>query len=123
MKRTQIYIREDQAKRIAERAADQGISKAEAIRRILDAAFETDVEADARSGILATAGLLPDAPDWATWQGSVRGRPAVTRLEVLEPPAVEDFDELLARARSAAEQVGLEKSEIARAVAKVRSTR
>lgn len=47
----------------------------------------------------------------------------VVVFKVLEPPAVTEFDELLARARSAAKQVGLERSEIARAVAKVRASR
>jgi AbrB family looped-hinge helix DNA binding protein len=47
----------------------------------------------------------------------------VVIFKVLVPPAVAEFDELLARARSAAQQVGLKKSEIARAVAKVRATR
>ncbi|MBA2668234.1 MAG: ribbon-helix-helix protein, CopG family, partial [Trueperaceae bacterium] len=41
MKRTQIYIREDQARRIAERAEERGVSQAEVIRQILDAALDT----------------------------------------------------------------------------------
>ena len=52
------------------------------IRQILDAALDTgDAEAEARAGILATARILRDAPDWPTWQRSVRGRSAATRLE------------------------------------------
>jgi hypothetical protein len=82
MKRTQIYIREDQARRIEERAEERGVSQAEVIRQILDAALDTgDAEAEARAGILATAGILRDAPDWPTWQRSVRGRSAATRLD------------------------------------------
>jgi hypothetical protein len=82
MKRTQIYIRDDQAARIAERAEERGLSQAEVIRQILDAALDTgDAEAEARAAIMATAGLLRDAPDWREWQRSVRGRSAAQRLE------------------------------------------
>jgi hypothetical protein len=85
MKRTQIYIRDDQAERILERAEERGISQAEVIRQILDAALDTgDAEAEARAAILATAGVLQDAPDWPEWQRSVRGRSAAERLDELE---------------------------------------
>jgi hypothetical protein len=86
MRRTQIYIREDQAQRILERAEERGISQAEVIRQILDAALDTgDAEAEARAAIVATAGVLRDAPDWPAWQRSVRGRTAVERFDELEP--------------------------------------
>lgn len=50
------------------------------IRQILDAALETgDSEAEARTGILATAGILPEAPAWPEWQAAVRGRSAAER--------------------------------------------
>jgi hypothetical protein len=82
MRRTQIYIRDDQARRIAERADERGISQAEVIRQILDAALDTgDAEAEARAGIVATAGILRDAPDWPEWQRTVRGRLAAQRLD------------------------------------------
>jgi hypothetical protein len=85
MKRTQIYIREDQAQRILEQAEERGVSQAELIRQILDAALDTgDAEAEARAAILATAGVLPDAPDWPEWQRSVRGRTAADRLDELD---------------------------------------
>jgi len=85
MKRTQIYIREDQAERIVGLAEERGISQAEVIRQILDAALDTgDAEAEARAAILATAGILRDAPDWPDWQRSVRGRTAAERLDAQE---------------------------------------
>ena len=85
MKRTQIYIREDQAQRILEEAEERGVSQAELIRQILDAALDTgDAEAEARAAILATAGVLRDAPDWPEWQRSVRGRTAADRLDELD---------------------------------------
>jgi hypothetical protein len=81
MKRTQIYITEEQAARIRQLARDRGVSQAQVIRQVLDDALETgDPEAEARAGILATAGILRDAPDWPEWQARVRGRTADERL-------------------------------------------
>jgi hypothetical protein len=81
MKRTQVYLTEEQDRRLAQVARDRGISKARALRWALDAALETgDTEVEARSIILATAGLLADYPDWPQWQRDVRGRTAAQRL-------------------------------------------
>lgn len=84
MKRTQIYITENQADRIQQLAESRRVSKAEVIRRILDEALETgDSEAESKSGILATAGMLADYPDWPEWLNSVRGESADARLAEL----------------------------------------
>ncbi len=84
MRRTQIYITEEQADRIAELAEFRRVSKAEVIRGILDAALSIgDIEAEARAGIQATAGVIRDAPDWQEWQEAVRGRSAEERLRKL----------------------------------------
>lgn len=81
MRRTQIYITEEQNRQLTKMAADREISKAEAIRQILDRALDTsDAEAEARSVIEATAGLCADYPDWPEWLRSVRGRSADERL-------------------------------------------
>lgn len=81
MRRTQIYITDEQASQIKQLARSRRVSNAQVIRQILDAALETgDAEAEARAGILATAGILPDAPDWPDWQARVRGRAAGQRL-------------------------------------------
>lgn len=81
MKRTQIYITDEQATQVKQLARSRRTSKAHVIRQILDAAFETgDAEAEARAGILATAGILPEARDWPEWQAAVRGRSASERL-------------------------------------------
>jgi hypothetical protein len=81
MQRTQIYITDEQAREIKALARRRRLSMASVIRQILDAALETgDAEAEARAGIIATAGVLPDAPDWPEWQASVRGRSAADRL-------------------------------------------
>ena len=81
MKRTQVYLTDDQDRRLGEIAAERRISKASALRWALDTALSTgDTEAQAREIILATAGILADHPDWAEWQRSVRGRTAADRL-------------------------------------------
>lgn len=81
MQRTQIYITDEQAREIKAIARRRRISMAQVIRQILDSALETgDPEAEARAGILATAGILPEAPDWPEWQAAVRGRSAASRL-------------------------------------------
>jgi hypothetical protein len=81
MRRTQIYITDQQERRLAERARDEGVSKAEVIRRILDRAFGGDGgEAEALAVIRATAGICADYPDWQEWQRQVRGRSADARL-------------------------------------------
>lgn len=82
MKRTQIYITDEQERRLAQTARDERISKAEAIRRILDRALDTgDSEAEARAVIEDTAGICADYPEWPEWQRAVRGRTASKRLE------------------------------------------
>lgn len=81
MKRTQIYITEEQAVRIRDIARDRGVSQAHVIRKMLDDALETgDPEAEARAAIIATAGVLAGAPDWPEWQARTRGRSADERL-------------------------------------------
>jgi predicted transcriptional regulator len=81
MKRTQIYITDEQAAQVKHLAHSRRTSRAHVIRQILDAALDTgDAEAEARAGILATAGILPEAPDWPEWQAAVRGRSAAERL-------------------------------------------
>ena len=81
MRRTQIYITDDQDRLLARRARDERISKAEAIRRILDQALDAgDHEAEARTIIRASAGICADYPDWPEWQRAVRGKTAAERL-------------------------------------------
>lgn len=86
MRRTQIYITEEQESLIAARASDAGVPKAEIIRRILDEGLRLDDGLDQRrQAIQATAGLLPDAEDWESWLASVRGAGGDERLRRLEP--------------------------------------
>lgn len=84
MRRTQIYLTEEQRRRLARRAADAGASQAEVIRRILDAALGIARRPDERlAAVDETAGLLADYPDWAEWLGGVRGRASAERLRDL----------------------------------------
>jgi hypothetical protein len=84
MERTQIYLSTEQRRQIARLAKDEGISQAELIRRILDRALGfDDGAADRVAAIDATAGVLPDAPDWPEWLNDVRGNSADERLSSL----------------------------------------
>jgi Arc/MetJ-type ribon-helix-helix transcriptional regulator len=81
MRRTQIYITEEQAKQIRDIAQARNVSQAEVIRQILDAALDAgNAEGEALAAIRASAGILPDAPGWEEWQAEVRGRSADQRL-------------------------------------------
>jgi hypothetical protein len=85
MHRTQIYLTDEQRERIARMADDRGVSKAEVIRRILDRSLGIGSDADERvEAVIATAGVMPDAPDWPEWQRRIRGRSADERLRDLE---------------------------------------
>lgn len=85
MRRTQLYITEEQAQLLAARAADSGVPKAEVIRRILDEALGLDDGTrERRRAITATANVLVDAPDWPEWLRSVRGADADERLRRLD---------------------------------------
>jgi hypothetical protein len=81
MRRTQIYITEEQDQRIGALAQDLGISKAEVIRQMIDRDLQIDGDEDeALTIIRSTAGLLSDYPSWPEWQAGVRGRTADQRL-------------------------------------------
>lgn len=84
MLRTQIYITAEQEARIARQAQDADVSKAEVIRRILDAGLGIDDGTTARiDAIRATAGALGDEDDWETWLARVRSTGADDRLDAL----------------------------------------
>ena len=57
--RTQIYLTEDQRRRIDAAAATEGVTMAEIIRRAVDAYLAA--EADAAAALSATFGVDPDA--------------------------------------------------------------
>jgi Ribbon-helix-helix protein, copG family len=84
MRRTQVYITEEQDERIAARAVDTGVSKAEVIRRALDRGLGVDDgRGERRRAIEATAGIASDEEEWPQWLARVRGGSAAERLERL----------------------------------------
>lgn len=85
IRRTQIYITEEQERLISSRAADAGVAKAAVIRRILDEGLGLDSGAALRkNAVLATAGILDDPDDWQEWLRRVRGQGADERLDRLD---------------------------------------
>ncbi len=81
MLRTQIYITEEQERRIARQARDADVSKAEIIRRLLDRGLGVDDGvSDRRQAIRASAGAAVDEDDWPEWLARVRGSGADARL-------------------------------------------
>jgi len=84
MHRTQVYLTDEQRRRLARRAADDGISQAEIIRRILDRDLGIESGIDDRLAVVdATAGLLAGHPDWPEWLADIRGPGASERLHRL----------------------------------------
>jgi hypothetical protein len=84
MHRTQVYLTEEQRRRLALRAADDGTSQAEVIRRILDRELGILRGMGDRVAIVdATAGVLADHPDWPEWLAEVRGVGSSERLRQL----------------------------------------
>lgn len=84
MRRTQIYITDEQERRIEQRARDAGIAKAELIRRFLDAGLGLDDGAEVRrQAIRASAGAAAGDDEWPVWLARVRGGGADARLSRL----------------------------------------
>jgi transposase len=85
MRRTQIYLTDEQRSRVAERARDRGCAQSQVIRELLDRGLGIEIESDdAVAAIRETAGILASESDWETWQRSVRGRSAGERLTSLD---------------------------------------
>ena len=84
MHRTQVYLTDEQRQQLARRAADEGISQAEVIRRILDRELGILRGTNDRVAVVdATAGVLADHPDWPEWLADVRGAGSSERLRHL----------------------------------------
>lgn len=84
MQRVQIYLSDEQRRRVAERARERKCAQSEVIREILDRGLGIEHDAaDVATVIRETAGVLAGEADWETWQRSVRGRSADERLEAL----------------------------------------
>lgn len=64
MQRTNIFLTDEQQKRLQHRAAEEGISKSRLIRRILDDALGvTHVTAPVEEVVRATSGIWSDRTD------------------------------------------------------------
>lgn len=84
MQRTQIYLSAEQRRRLARRAADEGTSQAEVVRRILDSQLGIREGTDERVAIVQrTSGILAAYPDWPDWLADVRGSGTSARLREL----------------------------------------
>lgn len=84
MQRVQIYLSDEQRRRVAERASERSCAQSEVIREILDRGLGIEHEStDVSNVIRETAGVLADEADWETWQKSVRGDSADERLQAL----------------------------------------
>ena len=83
MRRTQIYLTEEQDRQLGVRARDLGLSKAEVIRRLLDERLGGNCDRERQEVIRQTAGLLADYPDWPEWLAAVRMTPMEDRLKHL----------------------------------------
>jgi hypothetical protein len=84
MQRVQIYLTDEQRRRVAERAELRECAQSAVIRDILDHGLGiTHDPSDALAAIRETSGLVTDGQDWEAWQRSVRGRTADERLEAL----------------------------------------
>jgi Zn-dependent membrane protease YugP len=83
MHRTQIYLTDEQRRRLARRAADEGASQADVIRRMLDRELGILSGLHDVAVVKATAGILADHPDWPEWLADVRGRGSSERLRDL----------------------------------------
>ena len=84
MHRTQVYLTDEQRQQLARRAADEGTSQAEVIRRILDRELGILRGTNDRVAVVdATAGVLADHPDWPEWLADVRGAGSSERLRHL----------------------------------------
>lgn len=81
MQRLQLYLTDEQKRRISQRANETGRSQAEVVRAILDRGLGILRGPDERlAAVDVTAGLLRDHPDWPEWLRDVRGTDASDRL-------------------------------------------
>ena len=65
MQRTQIYLTDEQRRRLDQRARDAGVPMAEALRRILDEGLGISASrADRLAAVDESAGALADGETW-----------------------------------------------------------
>jgi sulfite reductase beta subunit-like hemoprotein len=73
MRRTQIYLTEEQRRQLDQRARDAGVPMAEVVRSILDEALGLDEAVEARRQAAEQAfGALQDDETWQEFMARVR---------------------------------------------------
>jgi hypothetical protein len=73
MQRTQIYLTDEQRRRLNHRAKDAGVSMAEALRRVLDEGLGIgDDRAERLAAVEESAGALADGETWEEHLARVR---------------------------------------------------
>lgn len=85
MKRKQIYITEEQDRRLKRRAEELGVSEAEVIRRALDAGLDVDAPAPTPSQLAAIERFLERADKLRREARPPKGW-KFNRAELYEPP-------------------------------------
>jgi hypothetical protein len=84
MRRTQLYLTDEQRGKLRSLAKAEGVSEAEVVRRILARTLGgPNIREQRLAAVEDTAGLLTDAPDWPDWLASVRGKGVDRRLKEL----------------------------------------
>lgn len=89
MRRTQIYLGDDQTARLDERAAAERVTRSAVIRRAVDEYLERDERNSAawsarwKEAVAKTAGIAPSLPDGLTYVERLRAADA-ERLRGLE---------------------------------------
>jgi hypothetical protein len=87
MKRTQIYLDESQARELARRAAAEGLTKSELIRRAVDLYLDGGDDEELRlarfkAAVEAAAGVAPDLPQGSVYVERLRAFDARRQEEI-----------------------------------------
>ena len=72
MQRTQIYLTDEQRRRLDRRASEAGVPMAVVVREILDQALDIDDESARLAAADAAFGILDDGESWQEFLARVR---------------------------------------------------
>jgi hypothetical protein len=91
VRRTQIYLDEEQAERLASRAAAEGTTLSALIREAIDELLERGGEGERLAGfrraVEASAGLAPELPEGRSYVEELRRRDLERERELSADPA------------------------------------
>ena len=74
MQRTQIYLTDEQRRRLDRRASEAGVPMAVVVREILDRALDIDDESARLAAVDEAFGILDDGESWQDFLARVRRR-------------------------------------------------